>query len=74
MHQLHMKVLAKRGQKMIRLLTSEERGRTHTVLVCSSAAGYVVPHLVHVYTPLRCHIVITRLGFSLRNYLQALLK
>ena len=41
-----MKVLAKRGQKMVWSLTSGERGRTHMLMVCGSAAGYVVPPLI----------------------------
>jgi len=45
-HKPCMKVLAKRGQKMVWFLTSGERGRTHTVLVYGSAAGYVVPPLM----------------------------
>ena len=45
-HKPHMKVLAKRGQKMVWFLPSGERGRTHTVMVCGPAAGYVVPPLI----------------------------
>ena len=45
-HKPRMKVLAKRGQKMVWSLTSGERGRTHTVMVCGSAARYVVSPVV----------------------------
>lgn len=31
---------------MVWSLTSGERGRTHTLMVCGSAAGYVLPHLI----------------------------
>ena len=45
-HKPRLKVLAKRGQKMVWSLTSGERGRTHTLMVCGSAAGYIVPPLI----------------------------
>ena len=45
-HKPRMKVLAKRGQKMVWSLTSGERGCTHTVMVCGSAARYVVSPVV----------------------------
>ena len=45
-HSPKMKVLAKRGQKTVWSLTSGERGRTHTILICASAAGCCIPPLI----------------------------
>ena len=45
-HKPRMKIIAGRGQKCVWSLTSGERGRTHTVLICGSAAGLVLPPLV----------------------------
>lgn len=38
--------LAKRGQKTVWGVTSGERGRTHTLLVCGSASGHAIPPLM----------------------------
>lgn len=45
-HSPKMKVLAKRGQKTVWSLTSGERGRTHTIMICASAAGNCIPPLI----------------------------
>ena len=45
-HKPRTKVIAKRGQKTVWSLTSGERGRTHTVMVCGSASGYALPPLI----------------------------
>ena len=45
-HKPRCKVLARRGQKTVWGLTSGERGRTHTILVCGSASGHVIPPLM----------------------------
>jgi len=39
-------VLARRGQKTVWGITSGERGRTHTLLVCGSASGHALPPLM----------------------------
>ena len=45
-HSPKMKILARRGQKTVWSLTSGERGRTHTILMCGSAAGHYIPPLI----------------------------
>ena len=45
-HSPKMKIVARRGQKTVWSLTSGERGRTHTILICCSAAGYCIPPLI----------------------------
>jgi len=45
-HKSRNKVLAKRGQKTVWGVTSGERGRTHTLLVCGSASGHAIPPLM----------------------------
>ena len=37
------KVLAQLGQRHVYAITSAEKGRTHTVLLCISASGMVLP-------------------------------
>lgn len=41
-HKSRCRVLARRGQKTVWGITSGERGRTHTLLVCGSASGHVI--------------------------------
>lgn len=45
-HEPRTKVIAKRGQKTVWSLTSGERGRTHTIMVCGLASGYALPPLL----------------------------
>ena len=45
-HKQRTRVLARRGQKVVWELTSGERGRTHTLVVCGSASGYALPPLM----------------------------
>ena len=45
-HKNRCKVLARRGQKTVWGITSGERGKTHTLLVCGSASGHVIPPLI----------------------------
>ena len=45
-HKPRTKVLAKRGVRTVWGLTSGERGRTHTLLLCGSAAGHWIPPLI----------------------------
>ena len=45
-HKSPCKVLARRGQKTVWGITSGERGRTHTLLVCGSASGHALPPLM----------------------------
>jgi len=45
-HKPRCKVLARRGQKTVWRITSGERGRTHTLLVCGSASGHAIPPLI----------------------------
>ena len=45
-HKSLCKVLARRGQKTVWGITSGERGRTHTLLVCGSASGHALPPLM----------------------------
>lgn len=45
-HKSRRKVLARRGQKTVWGITSGERGRTHTLLVCASASGHAIPPLI----------------------------
>jgi hypothetical protein len=40
------KVLAEVGRKHVYSVVSGEKGKTHTILACTSAAGYVVPPLM----------------------------
>jgi hypothetical protein len=45
-HKNRCKVLARRGQKTVWGITSGERGRTHTLLVCASVSGHAIPPLM----------------------------
>ena len=45
-HKQRARILARRGQKSVWELTSGERGRTHTLVVCGSAAGYALPPMM----------------------------
>ena len=40
------KVLAELGKRNVYALTSAEKGKTHTVLVCVSASGFFIPPLI----------------------------
>jgi hypothetical protein len=40
------KVIAQLGRKNVYAITSAERGKTHTILSCVSASGYVLPPLM----------------------------
>ena len=40
------KVVTEMGRRNVYALTSAERGKTHTVLACVSASGYVLPPMV----------------------------
>ena len=40
------KVLAELGQRNVYALTSAEKGKTHTVLICVSASGFYIPPLM----------------------------
>ena len=40
------KVLAQLGQRHVSSITSAEKGKTHTVLSCISAAGQVLPPMI----------------------------
>ena len=40
------KVLAELGRRNVYALTSAERGRTHTILICVSASGFSIPPLM----------------------------
>ena len=41
------KVLAKLGRRNVYAITSAEKGKTHTILSCVSASGYVLPPMTH---------------------------
>ena len=45
-HKSQCKVLAQHGQKTVCGITSGERGRTHTLLVCGSESGHTIPPLM----------------------------
>lgn len=42
-HKPRGNVLAHQGQKPVGSVTSEERGRIHTLLVCGSVLGHIIP-------------------------------
>ena len=44
------KVVAQLGRRNVHAMISAERGKTHTVLSCVSASGYVLPPMI-VYPP-----------------------
>jgi hypothetical protein len=45
-HKSRSRVLARRGQKAVWGITSGEKGKTHTLLVCGSASGHAIPPLM----------------------------
>ena len=45
-HKSRSRVLARRGQKTVWGITSGERGKTHTLMVCGSASGHASPPLM----------------------------
>ena len=47
------KVLAELGRQNVYFITSAERGKTHTILACVSAAGNVLPPMM-VYPRKKC--------------------
>lgn len=40
------KVLAELGRRNVYAITSAEKGKTHTILSCVSASGYVLPPMM----------------------------
>jgi len=47
------KVLAELGRRNVYAVTSAERGKNHTVLVCVSASGFFIPPLM-IYPRKQC--------------------
>ena len=47
------KVVTEMGRRNVYAVTSAERGKTHTVLACVSASGYVLPPMI-IYLRIRC--------------------
>ena len=39
-------MIVRQGQKVVWGVTSGHRGRTHTLVICGSASGYVLPPLM----------------------------